>query len=449
MKTNKMENTPIPKLIMQMSIPTILSMIIQALYNVVDSIFVSRLGEEALTAVSLAFPIQMLVIALCVGTGIGICSIISRKLGEKDQDFANSAASHGIIIFMIYSIIMFIIGLFLIKYIIAMFTKDIILQNLTTQYISIILMFSFGRFIAQAGQSTLQATGDTIHPMKAMIAGALLNIILDPILIFGLFGFPALGIRGAAIATVIAQIVSMTFIITILVKKDHYIKIDLKGFKFNKDVIKQIYIVGIPSIVMQALGSFMIAGLNLILIGFSSTAVAVLGVYFKVQSFVFMPVFGLCQGFMPIMGYNYGARKRERVIETFKVTVMIALCFMIIGTIIFKTFPDKIMYMFNSSTEMTSLGVQALSIISWGFPLAAIGIISSSAFQSMGRGVNSLLASFIRQIIVLLPCAYILSKYIGENGVWYSFIISESVVICVMLPMLYVVMKKEFKSWEL
>lgn len=449
MKVNKMESTPMPKLMITMSIPAIVSMLIQALYNIVDSIFVSKIGESALTAVSLAFPIQMIIIALCVGTGAGISSTISRKLGEKENDFANKAANHGIIITIIYSIIMFIVGLLFIKYIVNIFTDNTELQDLTTQYISIILMFSFGRFIAQAGQSTLQATGDTIHPMETMIAGAILNIILDPILIFGWFGLPALGVRGAAIATVIAQIFSMVCITLILFRKKHHVEINLKNFKFDKKVTKEIYKVGLPAIVMQAIGSFMISGLNLILIGFSSTAVAVLGVYYKLQSFVFMPVFGLCQGFMPIIGYNYGAKNKKRMIESYKIAIFIALCFMIAGTIVFKLFPRNLMSLFNSSPEMTEIGISALTKISWCFPLAALGIISSTAFQAMGHGVNSLISSVIRQLVLLLPCAYILSKFIEIDGVWYSFIISELISISIILPWLYFTFKKEFKKFNI
>ncbi len=438
-----------PKLMITMSIPAIVSMLIQALYNVVDSIFVSRISENALTAVSLAYPIQMVIIALCVGTGAGISSTISRKLGEKENDFASKTANHGLIITVIYSIIMFLAGLFFIKYVVNIFTDNAELQDLTLQYISIILIFSFGRFIAQAGQSTLQATGDTIHPMEAMIAGAVLNIILDPILIFGYFGLPALGVKGAAIATVIAQIFSMIFITLILFRKKHQVEINLKNFKFDKKVTKEIYKVGLPAIVMQAIGSFMISGLNLILIGFSSTAVAVLGVYFKLQSFVFMPVFGLCQGFMPIIGYNYGAKNKERMLESYKIATYIALFFMIAGTIIFKLFPRNLMILFNSSPEMADIGVSALSKISWCFPLAALGIISSTAFQSMGYGMNSLISSIIRQLVILLPCAYILSKFIQIDGVWYSFIISELISISVILPWLIVTFKREFNKWNI
>lgn len=447
-KINKMETMPIRKLVLSMSIPAMISMMLQALYNVVDSIYVSRIGEDALTSVSLAFPLQLLVIGLVMGTSAGITSLISRKLGEHDNASATKVANHGYVINIVYSIFMIIFGLFFSRSVISFFTSDVNLINLSTQYISIVLVFSFGRFIAQAGMSTLQATGDMIHPMKALLIGATSNIILDPIFIFGLFGVPALGIRGAAIATVIAQILSFIYITYIIKNGKHEVKIDLKKFKLDKKILKNIYAVALPAIIMQSLGSVMVGGLNLILIGFSSTAVAVLGVYYKLQSFIIMPIFGLAQGYMPIMGYNYGAKNKERMVKSLKVTVQIAVTIMIIGSSILIIFPVQLLSMFKASQEMTSIGTAALRRIALVLPLAAIGITFSVTFQAIGKGYISLISSFARQIIFLLPFAYLLSIIGGLNYVWYAFIIAEALSMMIIAPWLIIDLKKIFKSWE-
>ena len=448
-KLNKMETMPVRQLVLSMSIPAIISMMIQALYNIVDSIYVSRIGEDALTAVSLAFPLQLVIIALVMGTSAGITSLISRRLGEHDKDSATRAANHGFIINIAYSLIMVIFGLFLAKSVVSVFTDDANLIDLTSQYISIVMIFSFGRFISQAGMSTLQATGDMIHPMKAMLVGAISNIILDPIFIFGLFGVPAMGIRGAAIATVAGQILSFVYIGIVIKNGKHEVEIDLKHFKFSGRILKDIYVVALPAIIMQSIGSFMVSGLNMILIGFSSTAVAVLGVYYKLQSIVIMPVFGLTQGYMPIVGYNFGARNKDRIMESFKTTIKMGLVIMISGTLLMNLIPAQLLAMFDASPEMIAIGSIALRRMSLCLPLAAVGITCSITFQAYGKGYISLISSFIRQIIFILPAAWILSRIGGLDYVWYAFLIAEIVAIFVIGPWLMKDLGSIFKKWEI
>lgn len=447
-KKNKMATESVSKLVITMSLPPIVSMFIQSMYNVVDSIFVSRISMDALTSVSLAFPLQMIIVSLFVGTGAGISSLISRRLGEGNQEAASKAANHGLVINIFYSLVMALIGIFFVKQFTSIFTNEPNLQNLTTQYLQIILIVSFGSFITQAGISILQATGNTFMPMITQLVGAITNIILDPILIFGLFGMPALGIRGAAIATVIGQFASFVLTMKILFKDSHLLDLNLRGFTLNYKTIKDIYVVGLPAIIMQALASVMVSGLNIILISFSSAAVAVLGIYFKLQSFIFMPIFGLAQGFRPIIGYNFGAKNKDRVLEAFKTAIIISVSIMFIGTIIFQVFTTELLSLFDSNDEMMSIGVSALKIISLTFAVAAVGITISTTFQAFGKGMLSLIISFTRQIVILLPAAYILSKSFGLNAIWYSFIISEIISVGIAIPVLYIYLNGTFKIWE-
>ena len=423
---NKMGTASISKLIVSMSIPAMLSMMVQALYNIVDSFFVAKISENALTAVSLAFPIQVLLIALAVGTSMGINSLVSRRLGENRQAEADSAATHGIILGIFNWIVFAIIGIFFSRMFFQSFTATKEVIEMGTQYMSIVCIVSFGVFIEINIEKTLQATGRMIYPMLSKLIGAITNIILDPIFIFGMFGVPKMGVAGAAIATVIGQVTSMIFLIFIIVKKDHEVKINFKHFKFNWDTVKNIYSVGFPSIIMQSIGSVMVVGINAILIGFTETAVALFGVYFKLQSFVFMPVFGLMQGVMPIMGYNFGARKRERLLATIKIGSIAAMVIMALGTLLLCTVPDKLLSIFNASPQMLQIGVPALRIISICFIPAALGIMFSTVFQAVGNGFSSLIISVLRQLIILLPVAFLLSK-IGLESVWYAFPIAESV----------------------
>jgi len=447
-KKNKMATESVAKLVITMSLPPIVSMFIQSMYNVVDSIFVSRISMDALTSVSLAFPLQMIIVSLFVGTGAGISSLISRKLGEGNIKDASKAANHGLVINIFYSLITAIIGIFFTKGFVSMFTNDIVLQNLTIQYLQIILIVSFGSFITQAGISILQSTGNTFVPMVTQLVGAITNIILDPILIFGWFGLPAMGVRGAAIATVIGQLISFILTMKVLFKDNNSLNLTLKGFTLNYKTIIDIYVVGLPAIIMQSLISVMVSGLNIILISFSSAAVAVLGIYFKLQSFIFMPIFGLAQGIRPIMGYNYGAKNKSRVLETFKTAIIISVSIMLIGTFIFRIFPRELLSLFDSNEEMMIIGVKALKTISMTFAFAAVGITISTAFQAFGKGMISLIISFTRQIIILLPSAFILSKYFGLNAIWYSFTISEIISVGIAIPALAIYLEKTFKTWD-
>ncbi len=425
-KENKMASTPMLKLIISMSLPSMFSMLIQALYNVVDSMYVAYSSQAALTAVSLAFPVQMLMIAVSVGTGIGINSLVSRRLGEKRFAEANSAATHGVLIAIASWLLFVVLGILFIQPYFSMLDASAEVKQMAITYTNIVIFVSIGCFLEVNLEKTLQATGNMIYPMLFQLVGAVTNIILDPIFIFGYLGVPAMGIAGAAIATVAGQIVAMIFAIIIIFTKSHDVHITFKKFKINWTTIKDIYVVGVPSIVMQAIGSVLTTALNWILIGFSEAAVSVFGIYFKLQSFIFMPVFGLTHGVMPIMGYSFGARKKQRLVSALKYGCVIAVIIMAVGMLIFMIIPDKLLMMFNATDEILRIGVPALRTISLCFVSAAIGIIFSTLFQALGLGFNSLLVSLLRQIIILLPAAYFLSK-ISLDAVWYAFVIAEVV----------------------
>ncbi len=444
-KENKMGSTPMLKLILSMSLPAMFSMLIQALYNIVDSYFVAQLSESALTAVSLAFPLQMLVISVAVGTSIGINSLVSRRLGEKREEEASRAAGNGLLLSIASWVVFAIIGATCMNWFFGCFTKDATVVDMSVKYTSIVLIFSFGSFIEIAIEKTLQATGDMVHPMMFQLVGAITNIILDPIMIFGLFGFPAMGIAGAAIATVTGQIISMLYSIYVLFVKKHIIKITKDKFRPDKGIIKDIYAVGLPSVIMQSIGSVMTTTLNSILIAFSQSAVSVFGVYFKLQSFVFMPVFGLTHGVMPIMGYNFGAKNKKRLMSALKIGAAIAFVIMILGTLGFWLFTDKLLMIFNASENMLSIGVPALRIISLCFPAAALGIMFSTMFQAIGKGVYSLAISVLRQLVALIPLAFIFSK-IGLGYVWLAFPCAEVFALIVSVFMLVSIHKKVIKK---
>lgn len=422
---NKMGYMPVGKLLFSMSLPAMFSMLINALYNIVDSIFVGKIGESALTAVSLVFPVQMLMIAVAVGTGVGLSSLISRRLGEKKQEEADSAADHGLILFVLSALVFVVFGLFFSRTFVEAFTTNPAVADYGYSYCFIVTVFSLFLFVQISCEKTMQGTGNMLFPMIGNLVGAITNIILDPIFIFGLFGVPRLEVAGAAIATVLGQVLGMILNLIFLFAFKHQVHISLKGFRFNKTTVRNIYSVGLPSIIMQAIGSVMLVGLNGILITFSEAAVAVLGVYYKLQSFVFMPVFGLNQGTMPILGYNFGARHKERLMKTFKLALITALVIMGVGTILFQVFPRQFLLMFNASDEMLAIGVSALQLISLCFIPAAVGIICSTLFQAVGHGVLSLLVSLLRQLILILPMAYLLSKLGGVQLVWFAFPLAE------------------------
>lgn len=416
----KMGTAPMLPLIISMALPAMFSMLVQALYNVVDSYFVAQISEDALTAVSLAYPIQMLLIAFGMGTAVGINSLISRRLGEGNQEAADSAASHGVLLGILNWVIFALFGLFFTRSFFEAYTSAENIISMGSDYLSIVCIYSFGLFIEANFEKTLQATGNMIWPMIFQLTGAITNIILDPIFIFTL----DMGVAGAAIATVIGQIAALVFSSIILLTREHAVKIHFRSFRFDWQTVKQIYIVGIPAIIMQAIGSVMTLAMNAILVAFSKTAVAVFGIYFKLQSFVFMPVFGLTQGLMPIMGYNYGARNRKRMLSSLKIGCVIGLLIMAAGTVLFWAIPDQLLLIFEASDEMLRIGRPALQYISLCFMPAALGILSSTLFQAMGRGFYSLIVSILRQLVVLIPAAWLLS-HISLTAVWFAFPIAE------------------------
>ena len=423
---NKMGTMPIRKLLMNMAWPAILSMTINALYNIVDSVFVSRISEDALTAVSLVNPVQMMIIALSVGSGVGINSLIARRLGANNQEEADKAASTSIRIGLFNYLIFFIIGLFFTKPFVSGYAEEgTFIFDAACQYMSIICMGSLFINIQVVLEKVLQSTGNMVAPMICSLTGAIVNIVLDPILIFGLFGMPKMGVAGAAVATVTGQLCGMIIGVSIIIKGVHLVNIKIKGFKMDWKVVGDIYKVGFPSIIMQSIASIMIIFYNMILVVYSTTAVAVLGIYFKIQSFVFMPVFGLNQGAMPIMGYNYGAKNKDRLIKTYKEAFKVAVIVMAAGTVIFQLFPGQLLLLFDASREMLEIGIPALRLISICFIPAAFGIITSTLFQGTGHGMLSLYASLIRQLFGILPLAYILIRVGGVTLSWMAFPLAE------------------------
>ena len=424
-KENKMGTMPVNKLLVTMSLPMVISMIVQALYNIVDSIFVSRLSEDALTAVSMAFPMQNLMISVAVGTGVGINAMLSRALGEKKFEAANKTAENGIFIEVLGYVLFLLIGIFVTKpfFLAQAGAGDI--ANMGIEYTRICLLMSFGIFMQIGFERILQSTGRTIFTMITQSTGAIINIILDPILIFGLFGMPKMGVAGAAIATVTGQICAAILAITFNLTKNPDVHISFKGFKPQIIFVNNILSVGIPSIIMSSVGSAMTFGMNKILITFSSTAVAVFGVYFKLNSFVFMPVFGLNNGMVPIVSYNYGAQNKKRLTKTIKLAIMYAVCIMFIGIMLFQFIPDVLLKLFDASDHMLEIGIPALRVISLSFAFAGICIVISSSLQALGHGFLSMMISITRQLIILLPSAYILAKFGGIHAVWWSFNIAE------------------------
>lgn len=445
---NKMGVMPIPKLLITMSLPMIASMLVQALYNIVDSMFVAQLNENALTAVSLAFPIQNLMIAVAAGTGVGINALLSKSLGERQFDTANTIARNGILLGVLSSLVFAIAGIFGSRLFFEIQTEEAQIIEYGTQYMSIITIASIGIFTQITFERLMQSTGKTIFNMITQGLGAIINIILDPILIFGWFGLPAMGVTGAAVATVIGQIIAASLGIFFNWKYNKEIHVSFKGFRPCGKTIGNIYKIGVPSIIMQSIGSLTTFGMNNILLMFSSTAATVFGVYFKLQSFIFMPVFGLTNGMIPIVAFNYGARNKKRIYQTLKLSAIIAVSIMLVGVIIFQTVPGALLGLFEASDHMLAIGVPALRAISLSFVFAGFCIICSATFQALGNGVYSMLMSFARQIVVILPVAFIFAKLIGLDAVWFAYPIAEivSVVMCVF--MLKRIIDKKVKPLE-
>lgn len=432
-RENKMGTMPINHLLVSMSLPIVISMLVQALYNIVDSIFVSQINETALTAVSLAFPVQNLMIAIASGTGVGVNSFVSKCLGAKDFKFANKAANVSIFLAIMNWLVLLVFGITLSRRFFMLQTSDPQLIEYGHQYLSIVCIFSFGIFGQIMGERLLQSTGKTVYTMITQGTGAVINLIFDPILIFGLLGFPKMGVMGAAAATVLGQIVAMLLAVLFNIKINKELKFELRKILPQKHIVLNIYKVGLPSILMIAIGSFMNFMMNNILIAFTATATAVFGVYFKLNSFIFMPIFGLNNGMVPIIAYNYGAKKHARIIKTMKLSITYAMCIMLLGFIIFQIFPDKLLGMFNASDDMLAIGVPALRIISISFIAAGFSVVTLSVLQALGQGVYSLITSASRQLVILIPVAFLLSKLGDLNLIWWSFPIAEiaSVILCI------------------
>lgn len=444
---NKMGTMKVNKLVWNMSLPMMVSMLVQALYNIVDSIFVAQLSEDALTAVSLAFPLQTLIIAVGAGTGVGINAILSKSLGEKNFKKANAVALNGGFLYIMSYLLFFVLGFTVVRPFYASQLKGSspAIFDMGVQYLSIVMIFSMGIFGQFFFERILTSTGKTIFSMVSQLSGAITNIILDPILIFGLLGLPKMGVAGAAVATVIGQCVAAVVAGFCNMKFNHEINLSLKGFRLNGALIGNIYMVGVPSIIMQSIGSVMVYCMNKILIDFSSTATAVFGVYFKLQSFFFMPVFGLNNGITPIIAYSYGARQKKRMVKTIKLSMGIAFGLLLFGFSAFELVPHVLLKMFDASEEMMEIGCHALRVIGFHFLVAWFCIIAMTVFQALGKAVYSMAVAILRQLVVLVPAAYILAKAGGLDMVWWSFPIAELMSFAVSGTCLMSIYKKIIK----
>ena len=446
--SDKMRTMPVGKLLFSMAMPAIISMLVQSLYNVVDSIFVAQISENALVAVSVAFPLQMMIIALALGVGVGTNVLIARKLGEQRREEANIGANTGFVLALINTAICVFVGLFLVGPFVHLFTEDPEIVSMSITYLRIVMICSVGVMVELCCSRILQATGNMIVPMISQLMGAITNIILDPILIFGLFGFPKMGIAGAAIATVAGQLLSMFFVLTVLKVGTHEVEIAPWRHHPQWEKAKEIYRIGVPTLVMNAAGSVTTTALNSILMGFSATAVAVLGIYFKIQSFVFMPIYGLNQGSMPILSYNYGAKNKDRYATTLRLALITALAIMTVGTVLFWTMPEMLLKLFNGSDNMLKMGSYALRILALSFIPAACGITMTTMFQSLGKGLMSLIMSVLRQIGFIIPLAWVFGKMAGLTLVWFAYPAAEILHLVVFAPIALKSMKKSFAQFE-
>ena len=442
---NKMGVMPIPKLLISMALPMMIAMLVQALYNVVDSVFVSQLGENALTAVSLAFPIQNLMIAVATGTGVGVNALLSKSLGEKNFPLVNKAAINAVFLYVCSYLLFLVFGLTGVRFFFTSQTDVAEIVEYGVDYLQICCIASFGLFLQICFERLLQSTGKTFHTMLVQGVGAVMNIILDPIFIFGLLGMPRMEVAGAALATVLGQIGGMLVGLFFNLAKNPEIHLSLRGFRPDWQTIKRIYAVGVPSIVMASISSVMTFGVNKILLAFSSTATAAFGVYFKLQSFIFMPVFGLNNGMVPIISYNYGARNKARIIHTIKLSIAYAVLIMVVGFGIFQLFPDKLLAMFNASPELLAIGVPSLRIISVSFLFAGFCIVAGAGFQSLGNGGHRLIFFGAPPVGVLLPVAFLLSLTGRLEAVWWAFPIAELVSVALSSLFLFQTYKRVIK----
>ena len=431
---NKMGVMPVGRLLASMSLPIMLSMLVQALYNVVDSMFVARISENALAALSMAFPVQNLMIAVAAGLGVGLNAVLSRALGAKDEKGVRRAATNGVLLLLISALVFVLGGLTVVE---PFFHAQTDIEEIVASgiiYTRIVMVGSLGLFMQILFERLLQSTGRTMLTMVSQALGAIINIILDPILIFGLLGAPRMGVAGAAVATVIGQWIAAGIGLYMNIRMNPEVPISMKGFRPHGPTLRRILAIGVPSVVMQSIGSVMTFLMNQILIAFSSTAVAVFGVYFKLQSFVFMPVFGLNNGTVPVVAFNYGARKPERMRKTIRYAITTAICIMAAGMLLFHAMPDRLLAIFDASEEMLRIGKPALRIISLSFPIAGFCIGSTSVFQALGYSVYSMIVSIVRQLVVLVPCAYVIGRLTGSvTMVWWAFVIAELVSLALTL----------------
>ena len=444
--SNKMATMPISSLFFKMSVPAVFSMVIQALYNIVDTIYVAQISEDALFTMGLVFPLQMIALSIALGGSVGVSTLISRKLGEKNKTQADKIAATGIIITLFHMIIVFIIGIYFSRSFLRLFTDNPIIIEGGYDYLSVVLGASFGLFGSVFFEKIQQSQGNTVVPMIAMLIGAITNIILDPVFIFGYFGVPAMGIKGAAIATVIGQIFGFLYILQFSLFKKHEIDISFKGFKLEISNIKEIYKIGLPVTVMNMIGSIATTILNSILVPISTLGVTALGIYFKLQSFIFMPVFGFNQGALPILSYNFGAKNEKRFKDTIKVYILSSLVIMSLGTLAMWGFTNQLLFLFKASDELISVGQYTLRFISISFPFAALTIASITILQSLGKAFSSLMISILRQLVFLVPFSLLLSKWLGANGVWLSFPIAEVLVLIIYLPKVVKMINQGFKD---
>lgn len=422
---NPMGTRPVFRLLFSMAVPPILSMLIQSMYNIVDSIFVARISRDALTAVSLAFPLQNLVLSVAVGIGVGISAVISQSLGAKNTRAADAAAANGLLLTAVHAVLFILFGLLFAKPFIGMFADDPEIYAMGCQYSLIVICFSCGNLFHIYFEKMFQATGNMLVPMVLMLIGALTNIVLDPILIFGLFGFPEMGVAGAAAATVIAQFVSCILSVAWFFLRPQPIRLSLRGFRPDGGMIRRIYAIGIPSSVMMALPSVLVGLLNAILTPLSEAAVAMFGVYFKLQTFVYMPANGLVQGMRPLVSYNYGAGLHARMHRTVRLSLLTAGGIMAAGTLLFLLVPDALLRLFDADVEMLAIGIPALRIISLGFVISSVGVVLAGAFEALGRGGPSLAVSLLRQLLLIPPLALLLSRFWGLTGIWITFPAAE------------------------
>ncbi|MBM7555699.1 MATE family efflux transporter [Halanaerobacter jeridensis] len=441
-ESDRLGKEAIVPLLLKLSAPGVVGMMINALYNIVDSIYIGRLSTEALSALSLSFPIQMIIISVAAGTGIGTNSLISRLLGEGKKHQANNTAEHVFVIALVYAAITMVVGFFWGQDLIGIFTNDQQLIDLTSQYLQIIMMGSIVLFVPIIFNNILRGEGNTFTPMLTMIIGAITNIVLDPFLIFGIGFFPALGVKGAAIATLIGRGLAGLFIMYIVLFGDNELTLELSDFEFDLDILKDIYQVGFPAMLMRGLASVMLAGMNKIVGYYDTTAIAVVGIYFRMQSIIILPIFGLSQGFMPLVGYNYGHGNPKRMKKTIAFGAVLALTFTLIGFTVFQIFSEQLIRLFNKDPELIKIGSNALKRISFAYLIMGLNIIGSTTFQALGRGFPSLFISSLRQIFILLPVMYFLGKIEGLKTLWFAFPIAEVIAFSLLIVWLLSTIKK-------